>query len=92
MISTYKKKEPLDPLMRGYKLAISVSMPSALLGAIEKYALENEMSMSWSITRLSRLGLTYTNMLRTQAREKLEEIASKPEKKKPKRKTPSKKK
>lgn len=80
----------MDPLMRGYRLALSVSMPAAMLDAIQEFAWNETQSMSWAVTRLCRLGLTYRKLLQEQEALKAKERAVKQAPKKPKRKTPSK--
>lgn len=76
--------------MRGYRISISVSMPSEMHTKVSEFRQENRMNQSEAICRLIRLGLTYTLLLEEQ--KTLDEVKPKvkPKKKKTKPKTPSK--
>lgn len=84
--------EEIDNLMRGMKITVSFSCPSAMLQAIEEYRMLNYFNTSKAITKLVRLGITYTQLLQEQKRLNEEEKVASAKKKKAKRKTPSKKK
>lgn len=82
--------DTVDNLMRGMKITLSFSCPSAMLQAVEEYRMLNFLNTSQAVTKLIRLGITYTQLLAEQRRLKEAEKVVKPKKKKPKRKTPSK--
>jgi hypothetical protein len=79
---------PIDPLMRGYKLSVSISMPSALLQAMTEYQQEHRFNVSAAACRLIRLGLTYSEMLEEQ-KKSLEKYKQEtfPEKQPPKKRS-----
>jgi hypothetical protein len=88
----------VDPLMRGYKLSLSISIPSNLVARVIEMKNEERRNLSEMVVRLLRLGITYLEVLEEQKKQRQVDALkdSKPiastKKKKPKRKTPSKKK
>lgn len=85
------KEKLSDPMLRGYRISVSFSCPGEMYSEIQTYRIGNRWNMSQAITRLIRLGMTYTKLLQQQEAMKQSKLVESAKKKKRKRKTPSKK-
>lgn len=79
-----------DPLMRGFKVVVSISCPDALYVKIRDFREKERMNMSQACVRLLRLGLTYSGILSEQTTLEPVKPPKARKKKKAKPKTPSK--
>lgn len=64
----------IDELMKGYKISVSISCPSALLQEVQTYCINNHLNQSEGFVKLTRLGITYSLLLKAQADMKKEAL------------------